>query len=189
MNRPKLLPTMAVLLAVLLGSCSGDEPAETSTTSAPDPSAEESTTSTLTDEEFGAVVDDLAPAEADLCTLVETFLSPVEVTPSSPAQVRTAVDAVTGFLAQFAGLDVVDEASSAVLAGAADRLRSDAEAAGYSVEFFVGGDVERLFAEPEVSGAFNAVMQLAAEECGPEVFGPIDTSDAESPTDDGATGD
>lgn len=192
MGRRALLSVLAAT-AILCPGCSGtaDESVDTTTTTPASSLEEPAGPGTVSDEEFDGIVeeltDELTAGDADLCTLVATFLSPTDVQPSTPAQVSAAVETVAGFLERIVALDAVDDQSAAVLAGAAERLRDDAERAGYSVDFFVGGGAERLFADEAVSAALTRVMQAAADQCGPEVFGPMDPESGIAPPAGGAS--
>ncbi len=165
----------AVVATLALGAaaCSGDDNAdkdETTTTKA----GEETTTTVaeLSDDDYSAAVeplmDDLDGAGTDLCAVLQVaYGTGPEAPPSTTEQVKVTIAAQAKILRSLAATEPVEAASAPVLNATADKLEADAEAAGYSLEFFQTG-VNSVFDTEEFRTAMTPYQSRQAAECASE---------------------
>ncbi len=164
---------MVATLALGVAACGGDEDAEkdeTTTTKA----GEESTTSLreLSDDDYSAAVEplmaELDGAGTDLCAVLQVaYGAGPEAPPSTTEQVKVTIAAQAKILRSLAATEPVEAASAPVLNSTADKLEAEAEAAGYSVEFFTTG-VNSVFDTEEFRTAMTPYQSRQASECATE---------------------
>lgn len=156
---------LVVTAMALLAGCGGDDGDETATTA-------EATTTTLSDEEFVAAVDqitaDLEAAGTDLCAVFEVAVAPApQDTPSTPAKVEATVGATVAIMRSLAATEPVDPEAAALLTEAADEVESAIAAEDYDVEYFESDEFLQLVAGEDLQTAFGEYQTRASEECAP----------------------
>ncbi len=172
--RIRRIVAAALVATLALGAvaCSGDDEAEedgTTTTEAADETT--TTVAELSDEDYVAAVEPIMTAldgaGTDLCKVLEVaYGSGPQAPPSTVEQVKVTVAAQAKILRSLAATEPVEAASAPVLTATADKLEADAEAAGYSLEFFETG-VNAVFDTDEFRNAITPYQNRQAAECVP----------------------
>lgn len=180
-------------LTLLAGACSGDEEAEETTTTA----AAEDTNTTLapvSDDEYAKQVEpfkaSLEDAGTDPCALSASVGSLPEVTPSTPEQIKMALELPVLLFRAIAATDEADGQYGPAFAAAASRLEAAAAEAEYDPGFFESPEYAEALSTPETQAAYGAFSQRVAEECDLPETGPGEAptldEPAETPADEPA---
>lgn len=170
MRMRQVVGSVAVaMLAVVAAGCSdGDDKADETTTTE---KTEEATTTTLNDGDYSdAIVEYTAKVEeagTDLCSLSGALTSSPP-SPGNEAQSKQLIELYAKLLRTLAAAVPDDPTSAQTFNTTADTLLSEAEAAGYPVDFLSNGEnpPSALMSE-EFSAANTAIAAKVQTDCAP----------------------
>jgi hypothetical protein len=159
---------MVATLALLAGACSdGDDKADETTTT----KVEDATTTTLNDDDYtDAITEYTASVEeagTDLCSLSGALTSSPP-SPGNEAQSKQLIELYAKLLRTLAAAVPDDPASAQTFNTTADTLLSEAEAAGYPIDFLSNGEnPPAALTSEEFSAANTAIAAKVQTQCAP----------------------